>query len=219
MTTAAREALALYRRASLSSRLHLRVRWATCPFPTVADAVPSDGRVLEIGCGHGLFSSYLALSSLRRDVHGTDLDPDKIQVAHLAADAANAHGAQLTFGVSTSGEVLPGPWAAVVIIDVLYLLNAPAQLDLVARSAAQLAPGGVLIVKEMGDRPRWKARWNELQELLAVRVLNITEGGRMTFLPPSDLIGAMRGAGLQVTAEAIDRRRPHPHLLLVGRRI
>ena len=105
-----------------------------------------------------------------------------------------------------------------MIVDVLYLLDREGQLDLVARCAERLGPGGVLVIKEMNDRPRWKARWNALQETLSVRVLNLTEGRELTFLRPSDLADGMRRAGLAVTATKVDRGRPHPHLMLVGRR-
>lgn len=219
MTSDARETLALYRGAGLGSRAHVRVRWATCPFPAVAAAVPTSGRVLEVGCGHGLFSSYLALGSRSREVLGVDLDPGKIHQAEVAAATARGRGARLTFEVAASGAVPEGPWAAVVIVDVLYLLGRAAQLDLVARCAEQLGADGVLVVKEMGDLPRWKARWNVLQETLSVRLLNITEGQELTFLPPCDLVDAMRHAGLSVTSTAVDRGRPHPHLMLVGRKV
>ena len=218
MTSARRKTLALYRGLGLRSRLHVLVRWATCPFPAVAAAVPSAGRVLEVGCGHGLFSAYLALSSPARVVHGVDLDADKIHGARSAAERAQAHGAQLTFDVAPSGAVPPGPWAAVAIIDVLYLLGRDEQLDLVTRCAEQLAPDGVLLVKEMDDKPRWKARFNVLQETLAVQILNITEGHDLTLLPPSDLAAPMRQAGLTVSGQAIHHGRPHPHYLLIGRR-
>ncbi len=218
MSRAVRETLALYRSLGLASRVHVRVRWATCPFPAVAGAVPASGRILEIGCGHGLFSSYLALSSRAREVHGVDLDAHKIREAEVAAAVARRRGARLIFHLAASGEVPAGPWDAVVIVDVLYLLGREDQLELVARCAGQLAPGGVLVIKEMSDRPRWKARWNALQETLSVRILNLTEGRELTFLRPSDLADGMRRAGLAVTATGVDRGRPHPHLMLVGRR-
>lgn len=218
MKSPGREALALYRGLGLGSQAHVWFRWATCPFHAVAAEVPSSGRVLEVGCGHGLFSSYLALSSDAREVHGVDVDADKICDAQSVAARARALGARITFDVAPSGSVPSGPWAAITIVDVLYLLDRVGQLDLVARCAEQLAPGGALVIKEMHDRPRWKVRWNILQETLSVRVLNITEGRDLTFLPTSDLAEALRRVGLEVSSRAIDRGRPHPHHLLVGRK-
>ena len=59
-----------------------------------------------------------------------------------------------------------------VLVDVVFvwgLLADEAQRSLLAGCARELAPGGVLVVKEMGTTPRWKHRWNVAQETLAVR--------------------------------------------------
>ena len=218
MTGTGRQTLALYSGLSVATRLHVRVRWASCPFPQVAEVIPSTGRVLEVGCGHGLFSCYLALQSPQRQVHGVDLDVDKIQDARVAATQAARGGASVSFDVAPSGSVPSGPWAAITIVDVLYLLDPDQQRHLISACAAQLAPGGVLVVKEVGLQPRWKFRWNLLQETLAVRVLGITEGRELAFLSPDQLASAMRDAGLQLTiSRRVDRGRPHPHHLVVGR--
>lgn len=218
MTGAGRTALRLYADQGAATRFHVHLRWLSCPFPLVAEAIPTSGSVLEIGCGHGLFSAYLALQAPERRVHGVDLDTDKIDKARVAAERATALGASLSVDVAPSGAVPEGPWAAITIVDVLYLLDPEGQRRLLADCAAKVAPGGVLVVKEMGLEPRWKFRWNTFQETLAVRVLDITEGREMSFLTPDELAAAMRDAGLTVTTNRpIDRHRPHPHHLVVGR--
>jgi 2-polyprenyl-3-methyl-5-hydroxy-6-metoxy-1,4-benzoquinol methylase len=213
-----RRALRLYADAGAATRAHVRIRWYTCPFPPIAGALPEDGRILEVGCGHGLFSAFLALQAPRRSVRGIDIDAAKIDEARAAAAKAQAMGADLDFAVARSGELLPGPWDGIVIVDVLYLLDEDAQVSLLRACAEALAPGGVLAIKEMADQPRWKFRWNRLQETLSVRVLRITQGASFTFLPPARLAAVLSEAGLRTSSVRLDQGRMHPHHLLVGRR-
>ncbi|TFV66974.1 UNVERIFIED_ORG: class I SAM-dependent methyltransferase [Bacillus sp. AZ43] len=212
---AARAALRAYRSAPAGDRAHVWVRWLTCPFPPIVDALPAAGRVLEVGCGHGLFSTYLARRRPELRVLGVDIDVDKIGVA----TASEPLGDRLRFAVAPSGAVPEGPWDAVVLADVLYLLDPAGQRALLEACAAVLAPGGVLVVKDMATRPRWKARWNAFQEALSVRVLRITEGSAtFAFVDPEERARWLAGAGLRdVRAQRLDRRRVHPHHLLVGR--
>ena len=86
------------------------------------------------------------------------------------------------------------------------------------REAVRASRGGVLVVKEVGLVPRWKFRWNQVQETLSVRVLRITEGSSLTFTSPEEFAAMLRDAGLDVVTSArVDRGRPHPHHLIVGR--
>lgn len=209
--------LSLYAGTPAAVRGHVRVRWATCPFSAIVSAVPSHGRVLELGCGHGLFSVLAAVDSPSRSVLGVDVDEGKIGAAQVAASRARAAGADCEVAVAPAGEVPEGPWDAIVVVDVLYLLSADLQREGLRACARQLAPGGTLAVKEMGLSPRWKARWNAAQETLAVRVLGITSGNSLTFLDPAQLGAWMEEEGLRVRHVPLDRGYLHPHHLLVGR--
>jgi 2-polyprenyl-3-methyl-5-hydroxy-6-metoxy-1,4-benzoquinol methylase len=180
--------------------------------------VPSRGRILEVGCGYGLFSNHLALEAHQREVLGIDIDLRKILQGQRAAKQGAVGGARCELHLSPPGDVPDGPWDAIVIVDVLYLLDRHEQEGLLRSCTEQLALGGVLVVKEMALVPAWKAAWNRAQETLAVRVLHITAGDEMTFLDPSALGAWMAEDGLVVTHEAVDRGYPHPHHLVVGAR-
>ena len=210
---AARAARAAYRGAAAADRLHVLIRWLSCPFAPVVDVLPRTGRVLEVGCGHGLFSTYLAQRVSGVQVHGVDIDADKVAVARRSS------AGRPTFAVAESGVLPEGPWDAVVLVDVLYLLDEAGQRALLESCAAVLAPGGALVVKDMSTRPRWKAWVNRAQETVSVRILRITAGSaHFAFVEPGRRAGWLRAAGLvDVRSRRLDRGRAHPHHLLVGR--
>ena len=217
---AGRTALALFADASIAMRLHVHARWRTCPLEAIAARVPTTGAVLDIGCGHGLFASYLALAAHGRRVVGVDLDKRKLVDAATVADDVAERGGSLALEVARGGAVPAGPWDAITIVDVLYLLPTAAQRELVERAAAQLGPGGRLLVKEMAPTPAWKARWNRFQETLAVKVVGFTasESAGFTFVDPAEMRALLEACGLEVSEVPLDRGYVHPHLLLVGAR-
>ncbi len=86
----------------------------------------------------------------------------------------------------------------------------------ITHAASALVPGGRVVVKELDVTPEWKARWSEFQEVLATRVLRITEGDELELVPCRDVTDAMRAAGLEVEVRRLDRGRLHPHYVAVG---
>jgi 2-polyprenyl-3-methyl-5-hydroxy-6-metoxy-1,4-benzoquinol methylase len=213
-----RRALALYDDAPRADKLHVRVRWATCPIAAVDAEVPTRGRILEIGCGHGLVSAYLALACPDRHVVGVDIDERKIEIARRAAAHLDPRTADLELRTSPSGDVPAGPWDAIVIVDVLYLLDTHAEIALLDACLAELAPGGVLVLKETDVVPRLKHELARFQEVLSTRVLRITAGDALEFTPLGELAAHLADAGCAVALRRVDQGYPHPHSLLVARR-
>jgi 2-polyprenyl-3-methyl-5-hydroxy-6-metoxy-1,4-benzoquinol methylase len=219
----ARRAIALFGTAPRGDRFHVRMRWWTCPFDAVEQAVPKAGRVLEVGCGHGLLSLYLAVCSPARQVMGIDIDADKIAIAQAAADqlasgGPHPSGQHVQFDLVDPDRFPDGEFDAVVFCDVLYLLPVAARRELLDRAIVHVAPGGLVIVKEADQVPRWKSRLATGQELLATRVLRITEGDQVEFASPAEFAEQLGSAGLEVTQRRVDRGYPHPHVLVAGRR-
>ncbi|HUP85528.1 MAG TPA: class I SAM-dependent methyltransferase [Acidimicrobiales bacterium] len=215
MNPTAAATLARFDGESRGTRLHTRVRWRSCPFEAVAETIPKSGRILEIGCGHGLFSTYLALESADRRVLGIDVDGNKIRAAQRAAEGLG----NLTFRAHDPGVFPEGPWDAVAIVDVLYLIDREGERGLLTTAAQQLAPRAVLAVKEMATRPRWKFRWMAVQERLSVQVLKITDGHDLTFVPPEELATWMGEAGLtEIEHRSLDGGHLHPHHLVTARK-
>jgi cyclopropane fatty-acyl-phospholipid synthase-like methyltransferase len=214
---AATTARRAYASESFGTRVHTALRWRTCPFREVADEVPRQGEILDAGCGHGLFSLYLAAQAPERHLTGVDIDDEKLAVARRASNAANV-GARLVFECISADWKPDTSWDAIVEVDMLYLLGRERAAAWLYSATQALAPGGRLVVKELDVTPSWKARWSRFQEVLATRVMRITEGEELELIPSDDVVSAMRDAGLSVNTRRLDRGRLHPHYVAVGTR-
>jgi 2-polyprenyl-3-methyl-5-hydroxy-6-metoxy-1,4-benzoquinol methylase len=212
------EVLALFDHAPRRDRLHVRGRFRTCPVALIDAEVPRRGRVLEVGCGHGLVSAYMALSSPERSVTGIDIDARKIAVATHAASHVDHSSTHLEFDQVAAGEMPDGRWDAIVIVDVLYLLDRPAEFALLDDCVGRLADDGVLVLKETDVVPRWKHRLARAQEVVATKILRITAGSSLSFTPIADIVEHLEKRGLSVTARRVDKGYLHPHCLVIARR-
>jgi SAM-dependent methyltransferase len=217
VSPAARRALALYDAEPLGDRVHTLVRWWTAPFADLELEVPLDGPILEVGCGHGLLSCYMALAGRARSIVGTDIDAEKVEVARRAAARLRPGEADVRFEVG--GDDLPrvdGGWRSIVIADVLYLLGDEGRRRLLDQCVDASAPGGLLVVKEIDVVPRWKARLATVQELAATRVLRITEGEEVDFATPAALTAHLEQRGCTTMVKRLDHGYPHPHCAILA---
>jgi len=206
-----RQALSCYRKLPLMVRFHNYVRHKTCPFDRIEPWVPQEGMIYDLGCGHGLFSIYLALSSRTRRIVGSDSSEDKIAAAILASHTIS----NVEFRQANILNLPMEMCDAVIILDVLYLMNHEQQEKIIERCRKYLRPGGLLIVTATDTRPRWKYLWAYFQELLAVRLFRITTGYGLCFRPGGEFTSLFAKIGFEAHSEKIDRGYVYPHLLFI----
>ena len=204
------KALALYEDLGAGVRLHTRIRAYTCPMDALVARVPREGRMLEVGCGHGLFANEAALSRPALRVLGVDLSPSKI--AWAARTAAGRDNVE--FRVQPVGEVPETAFDAVAVVDVLYLVPRAEWPEFLRACRLRLRAGGRLLLKEMALRPRWKLYRCVMQEMLSVRLLGITHGHAFAFEPEERMRALLADAGFETAAVTrLDRGYLTPHLL------
>lgn len=214
-------ARALLRAYPGGDRAHVAVRLATCPFGRIDAVLPLEGPVVDVACGHGHLALLLASGAPGRRVTGVDIDRRKIARAQGAAERLGLAGDRVAFEVVEDGWVPTGPLAGASIVDALYLFPEDARAPAVRAAARALAPGGVLLVKEMDMSRRAKAGVARAGELVMTRLAGITAsaaGGTVAFADPSDIACWMGEEGLDVTVERWDRGYPVPHVAIIGRR-
>jgi SAM-dependent methyltransferase len=208
-----RAALRCYRRAGLPIRFFTFVRHLLAPLERVAANVPSTGRILDLGCGHGLFTNLLAVGNPGREVIGVDPSSEKVAVARQSSSELP----NVRYIEGRINDVTDGPFDAIAILDVLYLLPDDEKLDVLRRCRALLAPGGVLLLKTNDTQPRWKYTIVRLEEEVMVRALRLTYGGQIHFRGIPEYLELLRAAGFDASVREIDGWRPAPHRLYICR--
>jgi 2-polyprenyl-3-methyl-5-hydroxy-6-metoxy-1,4-benzoquinol methylase len=206
-------ALRLYRDESAFMRAFTFGRHLLCPMRAVAEHVPPAGRILDVGCGHGLFTNLLALGSSRRSVLGIDPSDHKIDVAvRSGASLPNVRYKQCRVQ-----DIDDGPYDAITILDVMYLLPDDMKMDMLRHCRKLLSPTGVLLLKTNDTRPRIKYAMVLSEEFLMVKLLGFTFGGKLHFRGGPEYLAMLKEAGFSADVFRIDRWHPAPHRLYLSR--
>jgi 2-polyprenyl-3-methyl-5-hydroxy-6-metoxy-1,4-benzoquinol methylase len=150
-----------------------RFRPIICPFDELIIRVPLGSRVLDVGCGCGLFLGLLALTNRIVYGRGIDVSPKAARAAQRMSahlDASFPFVGKLSFECVTSRGSWPKNLFDVVsIIDVLHHVRPEEQESLFIQAAKCLRPGGALIYKDIASRPLWRATANRLHDLVLAR--------------------------------------------------
>ena len=206
-----RRALALYDRSPPAERLFVRARAFLSDLTVLERHAPRSGPILDLGCGHGLVTNLLALGAAGREVRGIDIDEAKVAAARRTVGGRT----NVRFEVADATELEDGPYAAITVADVFYLIPPAGQRRLLASCARMLAPGGVLLWKSQVRRPRWKYAITWGQEWLMTR-LGPTHGQGLYFLDTDESLGALAAAGFRAVARPLRSWRPYTDVLFIA---
>jgi predicted O-methyltransferase YrrM len=174
----------------------------------IAQFLPKQGRVLEIGCGFGLFGLYFARAFPDLTLHGFDQDAGRIEMAESARRRLGV--SNITFAVGDARtQPLPAGLDAVYTLDIVHHLDVDDARALLASIYDSLRPGGTLIVKDVDTRPRYKMAFTWLLDVL------MTGGERPHYWSRADLTDALRAVGFAVVRLPMVDVLPYPHELYI----
>lgn len=154
------------------ARIIQRGRPHICPFEVLSEAVPPGARLLDIGCGSGLFLGWLALSERIRSGVGVEPSASALAAAQSMVERLRESGSKvkLDFRQAESEREWPAEdFDAVSIIDVMHHVPPDARADFLERTTEVLRPGGLVIYKDMAQRPAFYAFMNQMHDLVMAR--------------------------------------------------
>jgi SAM-dependent methyltransferase len=208
-----REVLTLYPDLSPLERLYLRLRFSLLGIAQLECHLPREGRIIDLGCGYGYFSNLLAMSSLKREVLGVDLDTQRIEKARRSVGKRS--------GISFLQQEI-SRWSiptcdGIAMIDLLHYFPESEQDELLDRCYRSLAPGGKLLLREADVRP-WPKFWSTyLHEWLFTQINFTRSKARGLFFRSSQEISRMlRALGFTTSLLKAKKFTPYSDYIIVG---
>jgi 2-polyprenyl-3-methyl-5-hydroxy-6-metoxy-1,4-benzoquinol methylase len=177
----------------------------------IGQYLPAGGRVLDVGCGFGLFSLYFASADRGLTVHGIDRNARRIAQARRAAGRLGLDNASYAVGDATEFRGA-GPVDAVYMLDIVHHIPEETVAPLLEQLAKTRPPGGRLIVKDVDRSPAWK-RWftHALDKVMDPRT-------PVRYWAAAELQPLIERIGFRVYRHLMVDVLPYPHVLYVAER-
>jgi 2-polyprenyl-3-methyl-5-hydroxy-6-metoxy-1,4-benzoquinol methylase len=199
---------------SLAIRLYCRGRFTILReifLEEIGQYLPPAGQVLDLGCGFGFFSLYFAAREPGRRMLGVDLNARRIAEGREAARRMGLDNIRYEAADAARWDT-DERFDAIYLLDLVHHLPVEEVPGFLRKLREKLVDGGVLLLKEVEDRPAWK-RWFTLW--LDRAVVGLREPIR--YWPATELGGMLEGLGFDVKTHRMRDWLPYPHILYVCR--
>lgn len=197
------------------SRLYARIRFQIIPqqfLDAIEQHLPAKGTVVDIGCGFGLFTLYLAMKRPQCQFIGLELSERRVTQARQAAAVLQLGNVEFLCADMNESD-LPVQLNAACCLDVLHHLTPQTGNHLIETLSKKLEPGGYLIIKDITTRPRLMLYFTFLLDLLV--------NPKDSFYYRSTEIWRtlLEKAGFtSLTIYPLRNYLPYPHFLLIGQK-
>ncbi len=178
----------------------------------IGQYLPDRGRVLDLGCGFGLFSLYYASARPDLAIHGLDKNARRIGMARRAAERLGLGNVRYEVGDVMDfrgGEPMDGAY----MLDIVHHVPPEAVPPLLGRLAAILPAGRRLVIKDVDRHPAYK-RWftHALDKLM-------DPGTPVRYWEAAELSALLERTGFTVHRHLMVDFLPYPHVLYVCQRL
>jgi 2-polyprenyl-3-methyl-5-hydroxy-6-metoxy-1,4-benzoquinol methylase len=178
----------------------------------IGQYLPPSGQVLDVGCGFGLFALHFAIQNPGIRVRGFDLSERRVNMARRAAERLGVSNVQ--FDVADAARFrFDSPISAAYMLDLVHHIPEPSVAPLVHTIAANLEPGGRLLVKDIERSPSYKLGFTwALDKLMDYKA-------PVRYWAPEEIQPLIERAGFVVHRHRMIDYLPYPHILYVSTRV
>jgi cyclopropane fatty-acyl-phospholipid synthase-like methyltransferase len=178
----------------------------------IGQYLPAQGRVLDIGCGFGLFSLYYASVRPGLRIEGIDRNARRIAMARRAAGRLGLDNVR--YEVGDARDFRGGErFDAAYMLDIVHHVPEETVRPLLEQLAKALPARGLLLIKDVDTRPAYK-RWftHALDRLM-------DPSSPVRYWSAEELAGLLGEVGFRVRRHLMVDFLPYPHVLYVCERL
>lgn len=194
---------------------YARSKMRTDPaYRTLAGFLRESGEpILDLGCGAGVFASFLRSAGIFNPLFGCDLDRAKID---FAREFVAPRWTGLSFAHQNAAAV-SGFSGNVVGLDLLHYFADTERADLLRNLCSMVSPSGKLFLRN-GIRDAGWRHWVTNAEELVVRSSRWIVGGEWNFPSRSEVEEILRSCNLRVVTVPMWQGTPFSSVLFVAAR-
>lgn len=174
--------------------------------------LPEEGRILDIGCGFGLFSAYFAQTQPGRRILGVDPNAARIEMARRVSDSIGLSNEY--FAGDARDVKLEGRFSGAYVLDVMHHIPEADQIALLERLRDLLVPRGVLIIKDITTEPAFGVEFTRLLD----RVMVGWEEP-LLYRHHREWAQILMGLGFRVRMVRVPDVLPYPHVVIAATKI
>lgn len=172
--------------------------------------LPEEGRILDIGCGFGLFAAYFGQTQPARRIVGVDPDARRVAMAKRTCLRLGLEGHEFIASDARSTDV-QGPFDAAYVLDVMHHVPHGDQVTLLRQLRDLLAPHGVLIIKDITTEP-----WIGLKFTEALDRLMVGFDEPLSYRNHREWAELLRDLGFKVRVVRVPDILPYPHVVIAA---
>jgi len=183
-------------------RIFTSIRFWTSSYAQIERFIPKTGKILDLGCGYGIFGNYLALSSKKRLIIGFDTDEKKVKFANKGIS-------NTSFLVGDVTKKKIDNLKIITILDVLHHLDSyKDQENLVKNCEKMLIKNGVLVISDVDNKPFWKLILARLTDFIMYK------GTPVYYRYKKDMVKMLKKYFENIEVQKL-KNNPFPHVLYI----
>lgn len=187
----------------------VQIRFWDAPFIEVEKLVAKTGQIVDLGCGEGIFTNYLAASSPARKIIGVEVDKERFKVAIRAFK-------NVTFKLGDATKFKVPAANNIVMFHLLHHLSSYSLQERLINSAlASLKKEGKLIIVEVNITPSLKYLISLMTDCFIVPwVFEHRFFTPVYFRRANSWKKLIEGLGYRCKITAADKGKPFSHVIL-----